>query len=82
MTDRKYDRRYKIGEVAKLIAEPQHVIRFWDAEFRIRPLRSKSGQRVFSQAQVDKLYRIRELLREDLYTIEGARRVLARESAA
>jgi DNA-binding transcriptional MerR regulator len=67
------DRHCRIGEVAKILDEEPHVIRFWDAQFGLKPLRSKSGHRVYTQAMVEKLIVIRGLLRGDLYTIAGAK---------
>lgn len=69
---------YRIGAVCKALDEEPHVLRFWESEFHIRPLRSKKGQRVYNEAQLAKLRLIRWLLREELYTIDGARRQLRR----
>ena len=68
---------FRIGEVARLLETPSHVLRYWETEFRaIRPIKSASGQRVYSRRDVERLQLIKRLLREERYTIEGARRAL------
>lgn len=55
-----------------------HVLRFWETEFpQLAPLRTESGQRVYTDSHVALLRRIRQLLHEQGMTIEGAKRVLA-----
>ncbi len=68
---------FRIGEVARLLEIPSHVLRYWETEFRaVRPLKSASGQRVYSRRDVERLQLIKRLLRDERYTIEGARRAL------
>jgi DNA-binding transcriptional MerR regulator len=68
---------YRIGEVSQLVGVEPHVLRYWESEFpTIRPQKSTTGQRVYSQQDVNKLLRIRELLRSQGFTIAGARRQL------
>jgi DNA-binding transcriptional MerR regulator len=72
-----YRKYFRIGEVAELVGEKPHVLRFWESEFpSIRPRKSPSGQRVYAQQDVELLLRIRSLLKERGFTIEGARREL------
>lgn len=76
-TSQRAPRWYRIGEVARLLDEKTHVLRFWEAEFRcIRPSKSRSGQRVYSDKDVELLREIKRLLKEERFTIEGARRHL------
>lgn len=68
---------FRIGEVARLLEIPSHVLRYWETEFRaVRPFKSASGQRVYSLRDVERLQLIKRLLRDERYTIEGARRAL------
>ena len=54
-----------------------HVLRYWESEFRtIRPQKSRSGQRVYSRRDVDRLLRVKELLYDEGFTIAGARKKL------
>lgn len=68
---------YRIGEVARLLDEPTHVVRFWEQSFTgIRPSKSPSGQRIYSRRDVERLLTVRHLVRERGFTLEGARREL------
>jgi DNA-binding transcriptional MerR regulator len=67
----------RIGEVARLLGVKPHVIRFWEKEFKVlRPKKSATGQRIFSRKDVERLGLIRDLLYDQGYTIEGARKYL------
>jgi len=68
---------YRIGEVAEIVGVEPHVLRYWETEFRsIRPQKSRSGQRVYSRRDVDKLIKVRDLLYSQGFTIAGARKQL------
>jgi len=68
---------YRIGEVADIVGVEPHVLRYWETEFRsVRPQKSRSGQRVYSRRDVDKLIRFRDLLYAQGFTIAGARKKL------
>ena len=68
---------FRIGEVAQLVAVDAHVLRYWESEFRMKPHRSPSGQRLYRKQDLSRFLRIKTLLHEEGYTIAGARRVLA-----
>lgn len=72
---------YRIGEVAEMLNLKTHVLRFWETEFsQLMPLRTESGQRLYTEAHIDILRRIQRLLHGQGMTIEGAKRVLAGEA--
>lgn len=72
---------YRIGEVAEMLNLKTHVLRFWETEFtQLEPLRTESGQRLYTEENVGMLRRIQQLLHEQGMTIEGAKRVLAGEA--
>ena len=51
-----------------------YVLRYWETEFKsIRPQKTKSQQRLYRKKDVELLLRIRHLLYDERYTIEGAR---------
>jgi DNA-binding transcriptional MerR regulator len=55
-----------------------HVLRYWETEFRsIRPQKSSKGQRVYSRRDVEKLLRVKDLLKNQGFTIAGARKRLS-----
>jgi DNA-binding transcriptional MerR regulator len=75
-------RLYRIGDAAELLGLKTHVLRYWETEFsQLRPVRTGKGQRRYTEADVATLGRIRYLLHDQGLTIDGARRVLAGESA-
>ena len=67
---------FRIGEVAQLIGVDAHVLRYWESEFKLKPHRSSSGQRLYRKQDLARFYRIKALLHGEGYTIAGARRVL------
>ena len=72
---------YSIGEVSEMTGLDQHVLRYWEGEFEeLRPKKNRGGRRVYTREDLDVVNRIQRLLRDDKYTIEGARQVLTREA--
>lgn len=68
---------FKIGEVSQISGLPSHVLRFWESEFKkIKPRRTASGQRSYTQKDVAMILEIKHLLYEKKFTIEGARKYL------
>src|SRR3954468_16861781 len=67
---------FRIGEVAELVGVEAHVLRYWETEFKLRPSRSSSGQRLYRKSDLARFLRVRQLLHEEGYTIAGARKVL------
>lgn len=65
---------YKIGEVAKLVHVNCSVLRFWETEFDVlAPLKTSTGQRRYTQKDLEIALTIRRLLYEEKLTIAGAR---------
>ena len=65
---------FRIGEVSKIVGLPTYVLRFWETEFpRIRPKRTSSGQRLYTRADIELVLKIKNLLYEKKFTIQGAR---------
>jgi DNA-binding transcriptional MerR regulator len=67
---------FRIGEVAQLVGVDAHVLRYWETEFKMKPHRSSSGQRLYRKQDLARFYRIKSLLHGEGYTIAGARRIL------
>lgn len=68
---------FKIGEVSELAGVPPYVLRFWETEFkRIKPMRTDSGQRLYRKKDVELVLRIKHLLYEKKFTIQGANQFL------
>ncbi|MDO5536333.1 MAG: MerR family transcriptional regulator [Desulfovibrionaceae bacterium] len=74
---------YRIGEAAAALGVRTSVLRFWETEFpELAPRRGESGQRSYSEQDMELLRRIRELLYTRGLTIEGARQALNKRPAA
>lgn len=68
---------FKIGEVAELTGVKPHVLRYWESEFAaIRPVKSRSRQRLYRRKDIETVLRIKELLYGQGFTIAGARNKL------
>ncbi len=68
---------YKIGEACKRLDIQPYVLRYWETEFpMLRPDKSSSGQRVYSEKDLATIRRIKELLYDEGYTIAGAKKKL------
>jgi DNA-binding transcriptional MerR regulator len=66
---------YKIGEVAEVAGVKTSVLRFWESEFPfIKPVKSSSGQRLYSKNEVDLILQVKRLLYDEKFTIEGVRK--------
>jgi DNA-binding transcriptional MerR regulator len=70
---------FRIGEVAELVGVEPHVLRYWETEFRMRPHRSSSGQRLYRKRDIERFLRVRRLLHSEGFTIAGARKVLSQK---
>ncbi len=76
-------KNFRIGEVAEIVGVESYVLRFWETEFaELAPTKSKSNQRMYSQQDAEVALRIRDLLYEEGFTIEGARRQLDKGRAS
>jgi DNA-binding transcriptional MerR regulator len=71
---------YKIGEVCQYTDTQPYVLRFWESEFPLlAPQKNRSGQRIYSREDIDLVFKIKQLLYDEEYTIAGARKQLEQE---
>ncbi|MEZ4744512.1 MAG: MerR family transcriptional regulator [Calditrichia bacterium] len=65
----------KVREVCELLSISPHTLRYWEKEFEgyLNPYRSKGGHRLYDDHNIRKLLEIRFLLKEELYSINGAK---------
>jgi len=71
---------FRIGEVARLCEVPAYVLRFWESEFpQLKPNKGGTGQRLYRRRDVELALRVKTLLKDEGYTIPGARQVLKAE---
>ncbi len=77
------DKQYfKIGEVCEIAGVKQHVLRYWETEFKkfIRPKRASSKQRLYRHIDVEYILNIKKLLKDEGFTIPGAKKFLDRNN--
>ena len=69
---------YSIGQVNAITGIPKTTIRFWEKEFSsfLVPLRSAGNQRRYDVKTVATLKMIDQLVNDEGYTLDGARRKL------
>jgi DNA-binding transcriptional MerR regulator len=73
---------YTIGDVEKILQVKDYVIRYWEREVPLlRPAKDTYGRRVYSGRDIELLLRLKYLLYERRFTLEGAREELLRELA-
>ena len=71
---------YKLSEVCQYTDTQPYVLRFWENEFpQLSPDRSASGQRMYRKRDIDVVRRIKELLYQEDYTLDDARKQLGDE---
>ena len=76
-------RYFTIGEVSELCGVKPHVLRYWEQEFtQLKPLKRRGNRRYYQHHEVLLIRRIRELLYEHGFTINGARNRLDEPVAA
>ena len=75
-------RYFTIGEVSDLCAVKPHVLRYWEQEFsQLKPVKRRGNRRYYQHHEVLLIRRIRDLLYEQGFTINGARHRLDSEGA-
>ena len=74
-------RYFTIGEVSDLCAVKPHVLRYWEQEFtQLKPVKRRGNRRYYQHHEVLLIRRIRDLLYEQGFTINGARHRLEAEA--
>ncbi|MFZ6814479.1 MerR family transcriptional regulator [Undibacterium sp. Rencai35W] len=75
-------RYFTIGEVSELCGVKPHVLRYWEQEFtQLKPVKRRGNRRYYQHHEVLLIRRIRELLYEQGFTINGARNKLNMHAA-
>ncbi|MCL4546967.1 MAG: MerR family transcriptional regulator [Bacteroidetes bacterium] len=68
---------YSISEVSKLTGLEQYILRYWETEFeQLKPGKNRAGNRIYTNKDIKLILQIKRLLREEKYTIEGAKKIL------
>jgi DNA-binding transcriptional MerR regulator len=69
---------YKIGEAGQIAGVRTSVLRFWETEFEfLRPVKSPTGQRLYTKQDVELILEIKRLLYTEKFTLEGVRKQIS-----
>lgn len=74
--------QYTIGEVEEITGVKPHILRYWEEVIpSIAPQKNIGGRRMYSLRDVQLIMRLRYLIQEKKFTIEGARNCLLEDAA-
>jgi len=65
---------FSIGEVSEILNLPVSQLRFWSGEFDLNVRKNRKGDRLYQQEDIEKLKKIKRLLKDEGFTIEGAKK--------
>ncbi len=71
-----------IGDVSEITNVEVHTLRYWEKEFDsfLHPIRTQGGQRRYRTQDIETVFEIKKLLRDEMFSIAGAKRYLARKT--
>jgi len=69
--------RYRIGEVARRVGVSASALRLWERQGLVRPARSSGRYRLYSEADLARLRRVRRMRQEERVNAPGIRHILA-----
>ncbi len=73
---------YSIGEAEELTGIKSHILRYWEEVIPgFAPKKDLGGRRIYSQRDIDLILRLKFLINERKFTIEGARDEILRENS-
>ena len=68
---------YSISEVSEITKLKAYVLRYWETEFsNLSPPKNRAGNRTYRQKDIEIILKIKDLLYNKKYTIDGARNCL------
>jgi DNA-binding transcriptional MerR regulator len=68
---------WTIGEVAEMLQVSSSLLRFWEAEIGlVQPRKNRKGDRYYSRKDIELLKLIYHLVKEQGYTLKGAKQHL------
>lgn len=72
---------YTIGQVEEITGVKQHVLRYWEEVIPgFAPQKDFGGRRTYTEKDIEKILRLRYLIYEKKFTIEGARDQIINEA--
>lgn len=72
---------YSIGQVEEITGVKQHVLRYWEEVIPgFAPQKNVGGRRSYLQSDIEKILRLKYLIYQKKFTIEGARNQIISEA--
>lgn len=80
----KTDQAVSISVASGITGVEIHTLRYWEKEFEafLHPVRTDGGQRRYRPQDIHTVFVIKRLLRDEMFSIAGARRYLAKITQA
>lgn len=77
---RKAEGLVSISVASKITGVEIHTLRYWEREFEefLNPDRTDGGQRRYRPVDIQTVFTIKRLVRDEMFSIAGARRFLAK----
>ena len=71
---------FSIGEIEKLTGIKAHILRYWETVIPgFSPQKDIGGRRIYTQRELEIVMRLKFLIQEKKFTIEGAREQIISE---
>jgi len=69
-----------ISTASQITGVEVHTLRYWEREFEgfLNPIRTSGGQRRYKTEDIATVFVLKQLLREEMFSIAGARKHLAK----
>ncbi|MCU0316942.1 MAG: MerR family transcriptional regulator [Fimbriimonadaceae bacterium] len=76
----RHEQAVSIGSASTITGVEVHTLRYWEKEFAefLHPIRTGGGQRRYRPADIQTVFTLKKLLREEMFSIAGARKHLQR----
>lgn len=72
---------YTIGQIEDLTGVKAHILRYWEEVLPgFTPQKDMGGRRIYSQHEVDLIFRLKYLINEKKFTVEGAGQQILEEA--
>ena len=66
-----------ITEVGAILELPQHVLRYWESQFKqIKPVKRQGNRRLYRPSDIELIAGLKQLLHEQNCTLRGAQKIL------
>lgn len=71
-----------ISTASRITGVEIHTLRYWEGEFCdfLHPIRTEGGQRRYRPEDIQTVFHIKRLLRDEMFSIAGARRLLSKQT--